>query len=270
MFNRSCTSKYNDTYSRQKFDSIESINKYLVLDNDPPCFEILPYTTFLKQIGKNYDAKKHSVDICRTSGTNSKASTANYIATHIEEHQEGNEMHGEPPSPVIVLVKNSSKGGRVVIAMALYEISLLEQQLSIHYICKCSNQTLSGSCIDMPRVSALMIYYLAFLAKKNKLKDVYITADSHGGESLVNYYKSLGFKSYGIIENDTPMQMSLEGDLSFPRAVSGGSQQKDRSVLYKNRTYLVKKQGRLNYIRVGKSKSIVYLKDVVGEYKWTT
>lgn len=282
MFGRSCTENYQDTFMNKKFDSLESINDYLRLEHNPSCFEIMDYEKFKRSLGSKYDPFKHGPHVCRSQEERkelkkskgqvlhktyvpnlepvSKSSTGNYIADLIQDDEE---------SPAIVLVKKVSMDEPIVIAMATYETDEIENYCTIHYICKCSDPSLSKSCNGMPRVSALLIYYLAFKAQEQKHVELRIIADGKGGMSLKKYYEKLGFIQTGKTGDDTNMSMMLYDKMIFPR-VAGGAKPKDRYVVYKERTYLVLKKGRLNYIRVGKSKSIIYLKDITGEYKWKT
>ena len=290
---RDCTGDYNKSFEKQVFTSLDDINKFLELKNldkklfnfgeDPACFEIMSYRDFKEKLiteNEKFDINRHSVDICNPLSPSmnadqkikDKAVTAESIANEIRD------IHRYTDKTTFVLVKNVSKKGKLVIAMAVYEISpKVPQDCYLHYICKCSNGSLSDSCINMPKVAALLIYYLAFWARDiKKCTTLRLSSDGKGGASLQKYYEGFGFVPTGDKGgDDIPMAMNLTENMSFSltrkpeqQPATGGAKTKDRFVKYKGRTYKLLKDGRLNCIKVGKTKTTIYLKDITGEYSW--
>lgn len=290
--NRNCSYKYNQV-NNENFRSMEDIENFLKFGSNPPCFEIIEHSKLQKILGGKYDERKHFLDSCLQEGI--KHANQEKIVKDAKEllHHgfEGDYQH-------YTLIKSVSKGSPVALSHIIFEIS--GSVCTIHYICKCSDSTFSSSCISK-RMSSLLIYYVAFIAKKEGCSRLELLSDGLGGEKLIKYYISLGFipRGKGKLEawgsrkietntsNDTPMSLMLQGNLNFelkpiPKkqasliqtnvennsipAIHGGSIKK-KEVLYNSKKYKVCKDGRMNYITVGVNKNKVYLKNIPGKYK---
>lgn len=293
-FNRNCVDKYNKA-DNLTFGSMEDIQDFLKFGLNPPCFKIIKHSELKKNLDKEgkYNTKKHFLDSCIQKDTIHK-NQEKIVEDAKDLLSQGNEDDYEH----YTLIKSVSKGSPTALSHIIFEID--RPVCTIHYICKCSDSTFSSSCISK-RMSSLLIYYVAFIAKERGCSTLKLLSDGLGGTNLIKYYESLGFKSsitgkleaWGsrriedIYSNDTPMSLRLQGDLIFelkpiPKkqtsliqtnvenssipAIRGGSIKK-KEVLYNSKKYKVCKDGRMNYIMVGINKNKIYLKNIPGKYK---
>jgi hypothetical protein len=212
---RKCTEEYNKKISNNNpiFYKKEDINDFLKLGKSKPCFEIMKYIEFIR-LYPNLPKEYHAVDIICAASSDEKNATKYKTLHKIAENASRHFEFSDSPEEHIVLVKHVSKDLPIVLAHLFYEASK-NNTIAIHYICKCSGEKLSKSCLQLPKVASLMIYYVAFEALNAKKNKVHLVSDINGGNKLVQYYKSLGFTAVGTDLDGTDMEMTLKSPLSF-------------------------------------------------------
>lgn len=187
-FKRNCTKAYNNNSNKIIMKNMSDINSFLSFNKNPPCFEIMYYNDYKKLQNSEKDDK---FQICspNINKNDTKPDTKTLTLNKLTDEMTKFISYSEANSYIhIVLVKHLSKGKPKIISHLLGEI--VNNECTIHYICKCTK--INKSC-DLKRIGSLMIYYMAFLAKKNNCQILKLISDKSGGDKLKKYYESLGF-----------------------------------------------------------------------------
>lgn len=192
---RNCTNAYNNKIDKVKLNSTSDINDFLSFGKNPPCFQIMSYKEYLNLNDSTSDDK---FEICFPSGpidsNNDKTMTLIKLVEEMTEHIKYSDYYIH-----LVFIKRISKRKPIIISHLLAEI--VDDECTIHYICKCDK--INKSC-DLKKIGLLMIYYTAFVAKKNNGCTILkLISDRTGGDKLKKYYESLGFIDENSLLNNS-------------------------------------------------------------------